>query len=371
MSSSSLEWIDPIADHFREHGWARGAIAFDAETLASVRGEIESIWAERRATSRDPFATHRPELPRLHRVNPLLGTFVRHPVLAALAARTIGPNVDMLWNQAHCKGAGGNPIGRYPFHQDGFYAPVEPTGGYSCWIALTPTRAENGAIVGVTRPAERGLRPHTWNPDLGYYVCEVAEHETDTLEMAPGEFLLFDNLWPHASGPNTTDTPRIGYSLSYAHAGTRLIATGETYGDRVPILRDGRPMESVMAELARDPAATTGRKVLDDLQRRMPEIADLLTARFASYRDAVLAGDATGAERALTDFLCSAPDEAIVLGDLLRSRGIPDEIRRELRDLGDRDPTARRLLLGRLLELDPGADDARRELAATTGNGAT
>jgi ectoine hydroxylase-related dioxygenase (phytanoyl-CoA dioxygenase family) len=90
----------------------------------------------------------------LHRVSPILGAFVRHPVLVALAARTIGPNVDMLWNQAHCKAPGGNPLGRYPWHQDGFYAPVEPRGGYSCWIALTPAHAENGAIIGVTRSTE-------------------------------------------------------------------------------------------------------------------------------------------------------------------------------------------------------------------------
>jgi len=127
-------------------------------------------------------------------------------------------------------------------------------------------------------------------------------------------------------------------------------------------------MESVMEELARDPSITgPGRRVLDELQQRMPEIVDLLDSRFASYRDAMLAGDAALAARALTDLLCSAPDEAIVLGDLLRSRGIPDEIRRDLRDLGDRDPTAQRLLLGRLLELDPTDDEARRELAALTG----
>jgi hypothetical protein len=370
MSVSRLDWIEPIADHFRNHGWARGVVAFDAETLAPIRAEIEAIWTERRTGSRDAFATHRPELPRLHRVSPTLGSFVRHPVLVALASRIIGPDVDMLWNQAHCKAPGGNPLGRYPWHQDGFYAPVEPTGGYSCWIALTPTRAENGALVGVTRPAGRGLRPHTWNPELGYYVCEVADDEAEVLDMEPGDFLLFDNLWPHASGPNTSGEPRIGYSLSYAHTGTRLIATGETYGDRVPILREGRSMESVMEELARDPSSGgPGRRVLDELQQRMPEIADLLASRFASYREAVLASDTVLASQALTDFLCSAPDEAIVLGDLLRSRGIPDELRRELRDLGTRDPTARRLLLGRLLELDPGDDEARRELAATAGAG--
>src|SRR5262249_34785479 len=80
MSLSGTEWIGPIADHFRNHGWARGVAAFDAETLAPIRAEIESIWRERRATSRDAFATHRPELPRLHRVSPSLGAFVRHPV---------------------------------------------------------------------------------------------------------------------------------------------------------------------------------------------------------------------------------------------------------------------------------------------------
>jgi hypothetical protein len=364
-SSSVFEWIEPIARHFHDHGWARGVVAFDAGTLAPIRAEIEAIWTERRAGSRDVFATHRPELPRLHRVSPTLGTFVRHPVLVALAARTIGPDVDMLWNQAHCKAPGGNPLSRYPWHQDGFYAPVEPKGGYSCWIALTSTRAENGALAGVTRPDDRRLRPHTWNPELGYYVCEVADDEAEILEMEPGDFVIFDNHWPHGSGPNTSGAPRIGYSLSYAHAGTRLIATGETYGDRVPVLRAGRSMESVMEELALDPSrACPGRRVLDELQGRMPEIAALLASRFASYREAVLAGDAALAARALTDLMCSAPDEAIVLGDLLRSRGIPDEVRRELRDLGNRDLTARRLLLGRLLELDPGDEEARRELAA-------
>ncbi|MFN8641303.1 MAG: phytanoyl-CoA dioxygenase family protein [Candidatus Binatia bacterium] len=365
MAAPPSDWIDPIDRHFRAKGWARGVVAFDADTLAPIRAEIEALWAQRRAGSRDAFATHRPELPRLHRLSPTLGAFVRHPVLIALAQRIIGPNVDMLWNQAHCKGPGGHGLGRYPWHQDGFYAPVEPTGGYSCWIALTPTRADNGAIAGVTRSDDRRLRPHTWNPELAYYVCEVADDEVDVLEMALGEFLLFDNMWPHASGPNTTDAPRIGYSLSYAHTGTRLIATGETYGDRVPVVRDGRAIDEVMAELARDPSSPgPGRRALEELTGRMPEIADLIAARFAAYRDAVLADDTARAERTLTELICSAPDEAIVLGDLLRSRGVPDELRRELRDLGTRDLTARRLLLGRLLELDPGDDDARRELAA-------
>jgi hypothetical protein len=365
MSSSNSKWIEPIASHFHSKGWARGVVAFDAETLALIRTEIETIWRERSAGSRDAFAIHRPELPRMHRVSPTLGTFVRHPVLVALAAHIIGPDVDMLWNQAHCKAPGGNPLGRYPWHQDGFYAPVEPSGGYSCWIALTPARAKNGALAGVTRSDDRRIRPHTWDPQLGYYVCEVADDEAEILEMEPGDFVLFDNHWPHGSGLNTSSEPRIGYSLSYAHAGTRLIATGETYGDRVPVLREGRSMEGVMEELARDPSvAGPGRRVLSELQQRMPEIADLLGSRFAAYREAVLAGDVPLASRALTDLLCSAPDEAVVLGDLLRSRGIPDEIRRELRDLGNRDLTARRLLLGRLLELDPGDEEARRELAA-------
>jgi len=368
MSPLDIDWIDPIAAHFRDNGWARGGVAFDEPTVAAIRSEIESIWRDRRAVSRDAFAAHRPELPRLHRVNQTLGACVRHPVLVVLAARIIGPDVDMLWNQAHCKGPGGSPLGRYPFHQDGFYAPVEPTGGYSCWISLTPTTADNGAIIGVTRPDDRRLRPHTWNPDLTYYVCEVADHEVEVMEMEPGEFLLFDNHWPHASGPNLTAEPRIGYSLSYALAGTRLISTGQPYGDRVPVVRDGRSIDDAMEELARDPSIRgTGRRVIDELTGRMPEIADLIESRFEAYRAAVLAGDTALASAALTDLICSAPDEAVVLGDLLRSRGIPDEVRRELRDLGDKDPTARRLLLGRLLELDPGADDARQELAALAG----
>ncbi len=371
MSEAGSNWVDPIADHFREKGWARGVAAFDAETLATIRTEIESIWNARRTTSGDRFAVHRPELPRLHGESPTLGAFVRHPLLVTLAARIIGDDVDMLWNQAHCKGPGGNPLGRYPFHQDGFYAPVEPTGGYSCWIALTPTRADNGAIVGVTRSDDRSLRDHTWDPELTYYVCEVSDEESETLEMQPGEFLLFDNMWPHGSGPNTTDQPRIAYSLSYALAGTCLKATGQPYGDRVPVVRDGRSIDEVMEELAKDPSAPgPGRRVLDELQERMPEIADRIESRFEIYRQAVLTGDAAGAANALTNLICSAPDEVMVLGDLLRSRGIPDEVRRELRDLGNQDPTARRLLLGRLLELAPDDDEARRDLAAMPGTDA-
>ncbi len=363
--STTPDWIDPIADHFRHKGWARGVAPFDSHTIASVRAEIEAIWEQRRNASPDRFAVHRPELPRLHRVSATLGAFVRHPVLVELAARIIGPDVDMLWNQAHCKAPGGNPLGRYPWHQDGFYAPVEPTGGYSCWIALTPTRAANGALAGVTRDDDRSLRPHVWNPELTYYVCEVTEEESDVLEMEPGEFVLFDALWPHGSGPNTTGEPRIAYSLSFAQAGTRLKATGQPYGDRVPIVRAGRSVDDVMAELARDPAGTgPGHHLLEELLGRMPEIGDLIRSRFAMYREALLAGDDARAAACLTELVCSAPDEAMVLGDLLRSRGIPDEIRRELRDLGNKDPQARRLLLGRLLELDPGDEAARAELAA-------
>src|SRR5215471_5184880 len=89
MSMAGGDWIEPIANHFRDKGWARGVVAFDVETLDRIRIEIQTLWNERRAASRDAFATHRPELPRLHRVNPTLGAFVRHPVLVALATRII------------------------------------------------------------------------------------------------------------------------------------------------------------------------------------------------------------------------------------------------------------------------------------------
>jgi hypothetical protein len=71
-----------------------------------------------------------------------------------------------------------------------------------------------------------------------------------------------------------------------------------------------------MEELAHHPGPSGAR---GDEPRRDPaaHARDLRlrrASRFASYREAVLAGDAPLASRALTDLMCSAPDEAVIRG---------------------------------------------------------
>src|SRR5262245_57707557 len=92
---------------YDEEGYFVTAPVFGEAELAPGRAAIVEAWAERRKertrSEEARWDRLRPELPRLHRASDAAAAFCRSPVFAAITAACIGPDADMMWNQAHVK----------------------------------------------------------------------------------------------------------------------------------------------------------------------------------------------------------------------------------------------------------------------------
>jgi ectoine hydroxylase-related dioxygenase (phytanoyl-CoA dioxygenase family) len=354
---------------YEEDGYFVVSPAFSEAELAPIRAAIIEAWAERRKerTRSDEarWDRLRPELPRLHRTSAAAAEFCRSPVFAEIARTFIGPDADMMWNQAHVKAVDEAGLTAFPWHQDGAYAQMEHPDTYSCWVALTRCDARNGAMI-MAPGSHRALRPHQWDDRLKYLACEAPTHVRQ-LELDVGQIVVFRAGTAHASPPNLGDTPRFGYSLSFGLPDARLLPSRTPFGDHVAVIRGGRSIDAVMREYvsaATAAARIQGDAVLESMRRRLPRQAGLIEAALRAYRDAVLAGDAARSRQCLSALFAISEEDSSINGDFIRARTDPDAIVREYAHLGPEvTREERRQLLLRALELDPAHAGARAALA--------
>jgi phytanoyl-CoA hydroxylase len=354
---------------FDEDGYFVTAPAFSAAELAPVRAAIEAAWTQRRTertrSEEARWDRLRPELPRLHRSSDAAAEFCRSTVFAAITSGCIGPDADMMWNQAHVKGVDEAGLTRFPWHQDGAYAQMEHPDTVSCWIAFTRCDGRNGAMV-MGPGSHTTLVPHEWDDELKY-LARPAPDRVRQLEMDVGQIVVFRAATAHASPPNRGDAPRFGYSLSFSLPAQRLLPSRMLFGDQMPVTRGGRPIDDVMREYALGEAGAArsqGDAIVALMRERLPRQGEAITAALRTHRAAVLADDTVRSRRALSALFAISEEDVTINGDLVRARNDPDAILRECATLGPEiTGEQRRMLLLRALELDPEHAGAKAEIA--------
>jgi ectoine hydroxylase-related dioxygenase (phytanoyl-CoA dioxygenase family) len=282
-------------------------------------------------------------------------------VFAAITAACLGPDADMMWNQAHVKAVDEAGLTRFPWHQDGAYAQMEHPDTCSCWVALTRCDGRNGAMM-MAPGSHKALLPHEWDEELKYLARPAPEH-VQQLEVEVGQIVVFRAGTAHASPPNRGDAPRFAYSLSFSLPEARLLPSRTPFGDQVPLTRGGRSIDEVMREYALG-VGTQGEAIIASMRRRLPGQREPIDAAVRAYRAAVLAGDTVRSSRCLSALFAIAEEDVSVNGDLIRARNDPDAIVREYAILGPEvTREQRRQLLLRALELDPEHAAAKAEIA--------
>lgn len=122
-----------------------------------------------------------------------------------------------------------NPKGVVPAHQDWTFTDAEEDGysSITCWVSLVETSIENGGM-GVIRGSHKLMQnprpspsPQTPVP-LGEHMFSIFPY-LKTLDMKPGEVLMFDNRTIHASPPNTTEEVRLAVGIGVTQKDARLI----------------------------------------------------------------------------------------------------------------------------------------------------
>ena len=172
---------------------------------------------------------------------PILSAYGRDDRLLAIAARILGTRrMEQLINQAHYKLAGDGV--EFPWHQDSvhrrygtpMWTDVDGRGSFVEMVtAVDPMTSQNGPLQIIpgscarghieVDPVTRRLPPGSFDPA-----------DAITVEMAPGDVLLFGPYTLHGSLPNTSRTSRRAFLNGFASPGAnRRIYPGDGAGRTV------------------------------------------------------------------------------------------------------------------------------------------
>ena len=163
----------------------------------------------------------------------------RDPELVELISSAIGEDVILWGCQVFCK-PGGDGL-ETPFHQDGHYWPIRPLATCTAWIALDPSKRENGCLKVVPGSHSRKhlfdhLREDREDLVLTQRIKDPAFNEADAvdIELEPGQMSLHDVYMIHGATVNRSPMRRAGVAIRYM-PGTSvferdLIPTGSSSG---------------------------------------------------------------------------------------------------------------------------------------------
>lgn len=135
----------------------------------------------------------------------------------------IGPNIILWGAHVFCKPAAEGF--ETPWHQDGHYWPIRPLATCTVWVALEPSRRENGClrVIPGSHRAQT-LHPHLFEDrsDLTLNQRMQAgsfdESEAHDIELEPGQMSMHDIYMIHGAAPNRSSMRRTGIALRYMPA---------------------------------------------------------------------------------------------------------------------------------------------------------
>lgn len=147
-----------------------------------------------------------------------------HARLLDCLEQLLGPNILLKSTRIFYKyGGSGAFVG---WHQDGVTEGIEAAHVPAIWLGLTDATVENGCLRVVPRSHRLGLVKHVDRPDDDNLTTQgaTAQARIDAphdLVMRPGEMSMHHPLVLHASNPNRSTEPRIGFSATYSNSALR------------------------------------------------------------------------------------------------------------------------------------------------------
>ncbi|KAM3577817.1 hypothetical protein VYU27_000360 [Nannochloropsis oceanica] len=146
----------------------------------------------------------------------------------------LGPDLLVWFTEWHTK----PPLSKkgYAPHQDSTYAGLEPPEDVvTVWVALTAATKANGCLQFVPMRRYNGRQlPHIEEPGdpsnallKGQYIPRATldfEENAEFVELQAGEATIHAFRCVHASGPNTTSSPRVGLAIRYMKPSVQQLA---------------------------------------------------------------------------------------------------------------------------------------------------
>lgn len=235
---------------FHELGYFVTEPMFSQVQLKEMAAEFDRVHGDQieRAeadTDADParveLVRSRPFIGQFHTRSETAARFIKAPIYLEACAKLLGPDADLYFNQAVIKPPEkGKP---FAWHQDSGYVATEPLEYITCWTAISRTFVANGCIWVIPGSHKWGVLDHPRNEaDQTLHAQFDDDSGAIAVEMQPGQVAIFSSLMLHRNGPNTSDQIRRGYVPQYHHPGVIAVRDGKPFGDRLPVLRDGKPV---------------------------------------------------------------------------------------------------------------------------------
>lgn len=143
-----------------------------------------------------------------------------------VAEQFIGPHIGLFATHYISKPPrDGMPV---LWHQDGYYWPLEPMEVVTLWLAVDPSRPENGCmrvIPGTQNDPYLVLKQHA---EVEHVLSSgLTDDEVDTSDavdvvLEPGDVSVHHPGLLHGSNPNTSDMRRCGLTIRYIPTTTRI-----------------------------------------------------------------------------------------------------------------------------------------------------
>ena len=154
-----------------------------------------------------------------HLLHPWMDQLVRHPAILDAVEDVLGPNLFCWGSQFFTKNARDESY--VSWHQDGTYWGLSSPDVVTAWVALTPSRSENGCMR-VIPGTHRSQVPHAdtfAQSNLLSRGQEIAVSvdvaQAVDVVLQPGQMSLHHVLIFHGSEPNGSDIRRVGFAIRY------------------------------------------------------------------------------------------------------------------------------------------------------------
>jgi ectoine hydroxylase-related dioxygenase (phytanoyl-CoA dioxygenase family) len=235
------EWVR----EYHERGYAKFDHLYDDAELKVIKAVRED--AERRVRESDEispgaskeeqdlFAWKKHEQYTRMFNDHALDLRLRYPELrpivakaAAVARALLGSeDIRVMWDKTFVKPTSKDGTMPTVWHQDQTHLPLDRRGFMTVWIALEDVPAESGALTFVPRSHRLGplgrtdftSTPLPWTAGLSE-VDLMQVQEPVTVPLLAGDATIHDGLMLHGAGPNLSDAPRPGWTITFFAAET-------------------------------------------------------------------------------------------------------------------------------------------------------
>ncbi|MCY3800903.1 MAG: phytanoyl-CoA dioxygenase family protein [Chloroflexi bacterium] len=182
------------------------------------------------------------QIVNLYKLDPAFEALIHDPRILDVTESLIGPNIQVLADQALLKPAFHG--GALPWHQDNAYFKLDPPDSVTCWIAFADVTEENSPVEFVPGSHKNGLVEHGSEFEgtiLQHLEVDDSNAVTATLPAGHASWHHCEIL--HRSKPNQSPFPRPAYAIQFISADCRSNSGDETHNEELknrPVVRGSR-----------------------------------------------------------------------------------------------------------------------------------